>query len=474
MTKLGFLAFLFASLLLVILNLKPILSYFSQDDFFHLNAISEKSLIDIPSFFTSLQRDYAFYRPLSRETYNLLMYKTFGLNPLPFHLVNLALILGIGVAVYLLSKKIYGSFLVASIATVVYSISSVHNVEFYYLGSVQNLSAAFFICLSILFYLKQRKVLSLILFFAALTCHESAIVLPGILILFELIFNRKNLRNILPFIVISLIYLFLSSLFTSLPGQDVYKPVFNIKKMLNALGWYLGWNFGLPEILPDFVGPKLSLNPNFLEWYGNYIKLVLPLLIFIFISTVISTLLSWKKYNKQIIFLVGAYIVTISPFLFFPQHKFIYYLTFPTIFFSIILAMVFSSLWDLNKIHRLFLLMTVFSMLIVFKSTNDLNSITYWAAKRATAARFLLKETKKAYSTIPRGTILYFTNDPSYPNISKEWGNSSKQAFYILSGADALQLFYKDHFIKVYFEDIGIPENIDKSKILNVIARFPY
>src|SRR3990167_10367730 len=68
-------------------------SYFSQDDFFHLRTIMDKSLSSIPSFFISEQKEYAFYRPLSRETYNLLMYRLFGLNSLIFHLVNFTLII---------------------------------------------------------------------------------------------------------------------------------------------------------------------------------------------------------------------------------------------------------------------------------------------------------------------------------------------------------------------------------------------
>lgn len=476
MSRIGVLIFFVAALLFLLLNYQPIGSYFSQDDFFHLNSISEKSFIDIPSFFVSLQKDYAFYRPLSRETYNLLMLKIFGLNPMPYHLVNLVLILGIGFLTYLISKKIFGSQLVASLGTIFYLINSVHNVELYYLGSVQILLASLFICISVLFYFAQRKFVSFVFFLLALTSHELAIILPAILILAEKTILRKNFRDILPFIFLSLVYLLFSSLLTSLPSQDAYKPVFNPKNILNALGWYLGWSFGLPEILIDFVGPKLRLNTNFIEWYSDYINIVLPLLIFVISALVISLGLFWNKLNKKILgFLIGAYIISISPFLFFPQHKFIYYLELATVWFSIAIGFVFSMRWKNNILYKLFLCIVLLSMIIIFNETNNLNSTTYWAAKRSQAAKFILEDIKKNYPSVSTQTIFYFTNDPNYPFIAKDWGNSSKQAFYILSGSDALQLLYKDKSIKAYFEDIGKPPKIlDNQKMYTITAKFPY
>src|SRR2546430_2497533 len=106
-------------ILFISLNFRALTSYFSQDDFFHLNEISEKRYLDIPTFFIFRQTSFGFYRPLSRETFNLLMLKTFGLNPLPFHLVNLGLILSISFLVFLISKRIFNSQLISVLSTII-------------------------------------------------------------------------------------------------------------------------------------------------------------------------------------------------------------------------------------------------------------------------------------------------------------------------------------------------------------------
>src|SRR3990167_3396555 len=153
-------ALLLSVLLVTALNWAALAAYFSQDDFFHLNAVFDKRLNDIPLFFLSRQEGYAFYRPLSRETYNLLMYKAFGLQPLPFHLVNLSLISIIGLLTFLLIKKILNNQTVSWFSLIIFSISSIHNTELYYLSSVQLLFATTLICASLLMYLNKKIILS--------------------------------------------------------------------------------------------------------------------------------------------------------------------------------------------------------------------------------------------------------------------------------------------------------------------------
>ena len=91
------------------------------------------------------------------------------------------------------------------------------------------------------------------------------------------------------------------------------------------------------------------------------------------------------------------------------------------------------------------------------------------------AAEVLLSEIKKTYPSVGENATFYLINDPNYPFISEQWGDSSRQAFYILSGKDALQLLYADRSIKVYFENIeDIPEALDQQDILKIVAKFPY
>ena len=111
--------------------------------------------------------------------------------------------------------------------------------------------------------------------------------------------------------------------------------------------------------------------------------------------------------------------------------------------------------------------------LLISDNTLQINKITYWAAKRAKSAAFILKDMKNKYPDLEKGSNIYVTDDPNYPFISKEWGTSSKQAFTILSGSDAFKLLYKDSTIKTYYESlVKPPQGLDKLTIYE--ARFPY
>lgn len=475
-------AFLVVIFTVTILNWGALTTYFSQDDFFHLNVVFNKPLTDVPSFFLSKQTDYAFYRPLSRETFNLLMYKTFGLESLPFHLINLILISVIGLYVFLLSRKIFNNQLISWFSIIIYSISSIHNIELYYLASVQMLLATIFVCSSIFSYLNKKILLSFIFFVLGLMSHEITIVLPGLILLIELLilekkpFNYRSFNLFLIFMLIDLIYLVTSLLTVSLPGQQEYKPVLSLKSILNGLGWYVAWSFGLPEILVDFVGSGLKLNPNFIKWYSSYISAILPAFISIFFSLIILLLFLWNKLNKKSLFFLGStFVVSVSPFLLFPQHKFIYYLILSQVWFAISLGMILSIAWSKKGIYRLITLGFIVSLAIVSYHTIKINEITYWAAKRAVAAEYILNDLKVRYPKVDSGTIFFVQDDPKYPVIAEEWGTSSKQAFYILSGKDAFQLFYRDPSIKVYYQAFDQPpKSNSQNKIILYTAKFPY
>lgn len=461
------------SVLLVFLNFGALNSYFSQDDFFHLRVIQQKDFSDIPSFFLSKQKEYGFYRPLPRETYNLLMYKAFGLNPLPFHVFNYLLIVSLMVLVFLVINRFCNDIYIGMIASLIFSISSIHSVELYYLSSVQALLATNFMLLSIYAFLSSKKVLPIIFFVLGLLSHEGAIMLV-VLIAGLLIFEQLNLKTkllkVVPYLFITTVYVLLAKVSFSLPSEQVYSPVFSLKPILNTLGWYIGWSFNLPEFLVDFVGSGLKLNPNFIKWYPIYFKVIVISLFFMVISLLILLYKGRRKLkNKAFIFFTLAFVITIAPFLFFPQHKFIYYLSFAYPWFCGGLAYTLSMVT--GKI-RLASIIFIFSFLTASLFTINQYKTTYWAAKRAEAAKVIVASVKQKYPIIGKGTIFYIDNDPNYPDIAKSWGGSSKQAFYILSGSDAFKLIYNDPSLKVYFQDIESPPK--GVQILVYTAKFPY
>lgn len=470
-------------LIIICFNFQALTAFFSQDDFFHLRVIQQKTFFDIPTFFLTKQGEAGFYRPLSRETFDLITYQLFGLNPLAFHIINLLLIFLCGWLLFLITLKITHKRPPAFLALIVFSLSSIHNVELYYLASVQTLMATFFMLLGIYFYLKRQNFdknyfLAFLSFILAICCHEISIIFVPVIFLIDIFLSKVNFKfkvtQILPFVLILGVYLFLTKSGVGLPSQLVYTPVFNLKSILNSFVWFTLWCFNLSEILPDFIGPKLSLNPNLVRFYPIYVYLVGSLFVVMISGLSILFFKLRKSFGKHFLLFVSIFTVAILPNTIFPQHKFIYYLSFANIWFCAIIGLILFLSWK-NLANKVLVIIFLICFSVISISTISLNKITYWAAKRADAAKFITSDIKKFYPNLNPYEAIYIVNDPNYPNISKEWGSSSKQAFYILSGPDAFKLIYKNPNLKTYFEDVGgLPKDIPSTQVKYYQAKFPY
>lgn len=483
-----FVAVLLIELVALFLS-NSLFSYFSQDDFFHLRSIMDKSLSSIPSFFISEQKEYAFYRPLSRETFNLLMYHLFGLNSLVFHLINFTLIILNGILILKFAKSLTNHTGATFIALILYLFSAVHNIELYYLASFQTLISTTFVLSGLIFYLSYLKkglkkfwFFSILSFLFAILSHESSAVFAALIVLLELLVWRLKkkkawviLANIAPFFAILGFRLLIHSFGSRLDAQISYQPAFAIKDIVNTLAWYTLWSFGMPEMLTDFTTLTLNFNPNLFKYYSYYTNIVFPLFLLVVLSLILIVVSlpksNWK--DKNIWFFAAGYIISLLPFLFFPNHKFVYYLTLPILFFSAFCGSLLGKYWHLGSSHKFLIITFLTAYIVISFQTINLNEITHWAAKRANSANFLIKDIKNKFRVVPKGGVFYIKNNLNYPFISKEWGTSSKQASYILSGSDAFKLIFNDSNIKVYYEDVtGPPPGSDKFIVYE--PHFPY
>ncbi|MDD3877699.1 MAG: tetratricopeptide repeat protein [Bacteroidales bacterium] len=161
------------------------------------------------------------YRPLTYTLYALI-YKFWGMNPKPYHTVNLFLhilniILVFGL-IRLLTKKDFISFIVAFI----FAIHPMHVESVAWVSAFNDVLYAFLFLISIIFYifyLKKGRLkiyLTLSLVFFILSCFSKplAIVLPFVLLLIDYHFKRKFDKLIfvekLPYIFIMGSFVFLT------------------------------------------------------------------------------------------------------------------------------------------------------------------------------------------------------------------------------------------------------------------------
>jgi len=479
----------------------PVFSlHFSQDDFFHIRASTlDGSLKQFVSFFgfpNQYDRGYAFYRPVFREAYYFLLTKGFGMTSLPYRLASFGVHFGCIIMVFLLMEKFFKRRLFSFLTALFYGMATPQVGTFYYhAGGIQASGATLFFLLSLYFYqrfleedLRKFWVLTFICFIASFSSIELiGVILPLSLIGLEFLrvkkisldWVKKMIFRLSPLYLVFGAYLYLDLFKIGLPGQVSYSPTLSPAKILNSLSWYFGWGLGLPDMLVDFVGPGLKLSPKLMLWWGSYFKIIFPaffLVVLMLLFSGVYLFLKNKKFfkNKYFWYLLFWFPIALSPVIVLPWHKFLHYLNpglpslFGVVFFIVLGA--YDLLKKKNKlVARAYLGLFCFLLFLLSFVSIKLEEKTYWAINRGKIAKNLIEQMKETYPSLPQGAVLYFENDPQYPFIAEEWGGSSTQAYYALSGKDAAQLIYHDPTLKVYYEDIEKPS--EGEEVFSITAR---
>ncbi len=441
-------------------------TYFAQDDFFHIKAAltdgSLKSFIKLFGIYRFDVRGYAFYRPIFREGLYNVFYSLFGLNPLPFrvltfviHFVNIYL-------VYLLIFKLFKKTSTAFFASFFFGITTANVAALYFMSAgLQTMGATMFMLLSLISFMNKRRVYCLLFFTLALASHELSITTPvllsGLIFIQEKNFKtfiRKVVKYLWPHFLLTIAFLYISIFYIGFSSSEVqYQPVLSIKKTINSLAWYSAWSLGLPEMLIDFVRPGLKLDPRLMKFWGAYFKIIFPSFFLSLILIFYTGIRQVKIFlNKKILFLIFWFPISLLPVLFLPSHKLSYYLI-PALpaFWGVVSFFVTNSKKNIQ-------LLIFICLLILSISSIKLGEKTYWMVNRGRIANILINQSWSKYPSLPKGAIIYIKNDPNYEVFSQEWGSTSKQAFYALSGPDAFQLLYDDPTLQVFYEDISKPD----------------
>jgi len=133
-----------------------------------------------------------FYRPLA-EIYLYLMYRVFGLNPVPFHAVALLVHFGAACLVAAIVKLLVRDRVMAWAAAFVYALAvSVVFESLLWAVGIFDLGAVFFFLLSLYLFMRGRPWASAAVYLAACLFKETAIVLPFVLLAYALVVDRPK------------------------------------------------------------------------------------------------------------------------------------------------------------------------------------------------------------------------------------------------------------------------------------------
>lgn len=445
------------TILLVILFFTPsLVNYFSTDDWFHLRVSSINTLPEFFNFFsfTKTPQSIAFYRPLPTQVFFFVFQKTFGPNPLPFHLFVL---ICFGYSLYLinkLAKPLLNSRKKALLATLVYGFSVSNFTRLYFLSAFQEIALVIFSLLTISSYLDGKKIRSVLFFVMALMSKETAVVLPIVLFTIDWMGNQVRLKKLFPFALVLLPYLYLHLFHFGGAGGETYIWNFAPQKVGNTLMWYSFWALGAPELLVDYIGSGLKPIPRFFTDYPNWWPVILGLL---FINLAFLGYISFqkiKKINRKFIGCVILFVVSLLPVLFLPQHKFALELGMPLIWFALGVSLLLPKK---GKLLYFFL----FFYLALNLSMNYLTYTRHYSVGRAKISQKVFEYFSKNYPSKPTDSYFEFINDTKDYGVS--WG-SSKQISNSTAGSELFRVLYHDPTYTVYFEDFpgARPENEKK------------
>jgi len=456
-----------------------LLGFFTNDDFFHFVTSKANNLKDFLNFFNLYYPATGFpnYRPLATQVFYFLDWKFFNLNPLPMHILLFILFFGIIILVYKIAKELTKSGKVAIITTALYAVSATHFGQLYFLATQEIIYGFFFFLTVWLFikYLGEGKtrllVYSFVGFLLTLASKEPAITLPfvlGLIYLFVRLRDKKRIevRKIIailgPFFVILAGYLYLRFFHYGFAKGDSYLWASVPKRIINSLGWYSLWSLNMPEMLVDFVGPRLKFNPNLFRYWSSQI---IPIFVLFTVQVVLGSylflrnfLLSKKTKLNIVVLGVFWFVGTLVPVLFLPIHKFAFYLTVPLFGVVLILGYLLSN--SPKWLASLFLVLFFATSLVSLSLTSNVSWITRGqeTAKRA-YVHFLMN--KEAYS---QKTIVFVDTEK---DAILPW-SPTETVRVILSNSDFFDAFFPGEF-RIIYDKEGIAKgdiNLQARQIL--------
>lgn len=302
----------------VVVCFYPVTKYFFlQDDFILLaNAAYDRDSTVMSTF----GGDSDLFRPLTKILYFGVMYQAFGLDPVPYHLVSLAVHLVNIVLLFLLLRKLRNDRLSSLIVTSLFAL----NLGFFdvlaWISCIQQLLGQTFMLAGLILGIRAMEnrrpvfaALALSSYVLALLSLEQTYALP--LILFFHSFSRekagsasgrtrKALRETWAYLVIMAMYLVYMAAVKGVPGEGPYQYKLGANVIANLLT-YLDWAFGISVVMPFVVDVKST---------GLTAAHVL---------LVVMVIYNLAKGRKRIVLFSSAYyLLTILPVLFLQGHAF--------------------------------------------------------------------------------------------------------------------------------------------------------
>ncbi|MEX2007354.1 MAG: hypothetical protein WD992_01135 [Candidatus Levyibacteriota bacterium] len=432
--------------------------YFAGDDFTWLRWAADCNDCNIflraVSHFT--QADGFFFRPGTKIYFDL-MYQFFWLNQTAYHFVSIFLHSAVVALVFLVSKKILKNVALAASVAFLFLIMSGYTEAVFWIsatGFLFNAVFAFLAILAFIFWKEQKKPiylgLSTVFTAVSLLFHEVGVIVPFLIISYDLIFSEAHPLRSLSKKIYYLIILF------------PLLPYFLLRYMANS-HWLSGdYSYSLIKLPFNFIGNLLgyfmlsALGPSTLPVYeklrdglrSNLIFALIGVLVLVAI-TILAYRLVVKKLDysqmKVVVFAVLFFVVSLLPFLGLGNitSRYSYLATFGI---CILVVLSVKKLYEyLGNNGRIIAGGVVIVTLIVFLSAHlfqlqKVNSDWRTAGRKTQSILVSLGYIYAHYDS-EDAEALYFTNIPT---------KSGEAWVFPVGFSDALWLVFKEDSVRAH------------------------
>ncbi|PIP14845.1 hypothetical protein COW98_00475 [Candidatus Roizmanbacteria bacterium CG22_combo_CG10-13_8_21_14_all_35_9] len=441
---------------------------FFQDDYFFISISQPKNITDFLHFFSPI-RTYSF-KPLSSELFYFFL-KLFNYN---FFIGHLTVFITYFFGLYFLYqcvRIVSKNNLFAKLSVFLYAINLTHVFQLYWFATFQEILLFTALTASFYFYLKKKIPVSLVFFLIALLSKETAILFIPFLLLYDFVFNKKEITKKSYFLIYFLTafyfyFIYRLSLTYVTENANYSINLTNLRMIINNAMWYLLWAVGMPNFVPNFMQsifkPPLPIFQEY--WKQTDFQIYSFLLLISWLILLVSFLILLVKKKNVIksvfnwgLFCLISFYLYLGPILFFP-HKWIVRLMLPQIFISVFFAYILWQLINAKGITKnLAIVYLVIYVLVSYFGVrlHQSSSLYFLENQIAEKATQYFQEHKKE---ILKYDAIFFRD---LPLIREEiWGQSIKLKDSLMD-EHFLSYFFPEKKLKAFysFETKSPPKN---------------
>jgi hypothetical protein len=453
--------------------------YFQADSIFLLRH-RPTSVTELLQSFVELHPS-GWYRPLSNDVLEALLFPILGLNPAGYRLPVYLLFLTATAGVYLLVFNLTRRHLAAGIATFLFGIHTTNAFVTYDIAFLPELMYAVFYLSATLAYLRYLKggqrwplVVSLIAFVAALLSKEAAVTLPATLFFLHLIVgptdndsDRRPLRQavltsvwglrghltiLLAYVLLMLGYLHpmnvsMETILSPRPATEAGSYSFVLDRgIFENADQAMTWAFNIPR---EWITESRHLDNGLVSALKAFRALVV---------VVLALLIFSATYRRTIAVGVVWFFLTVMPALPLLDHFLPYYLFLPLVGSSLLISVALTVIYDRLSAVPVLAPATIGGVMAgllyicAISIHADIRNNLLLGGSSDVALR-TLNELKQLYPVLPSGAVIFVEDDES-----PLWWNQS--------AGDLIKMAYGTEDLTVLYSSLGqqVPTEIPSDK----------